>query len=262
MEKDSVLEKLRDGFERAGYVHVDIEGWLVVVGRTADVVVPDFEWKYWFTIAGGFVTVGSNLTDDRVYTRLAAKAGREIQGISRPDEASQWWTETVFRHIGRRMLKVGKYTVPQSSLEDVGKAPHENFLKVRKRIGEPSGWYSHIENMLDASIELIDLMIKESELQAKLRPPSISQPGTRKEWPSEPPPEGSRHKFGPLTGNLTQFAKLARMDARTLHSRNGLSFFYIRKVNNKSFEIWLDSQKSFAVWNVEIGPPSKSRHST
>jgi hypothetical protein len=252
MEKVSVLEKLRDGFERAGYVHVDIEGWLVVAGRTANIVVPDFKWNSWFTIAGGIVTVGSNLTDVRVYTRLAEKAGREIQGILRPDEASQWWTEAVFCHIGRRMLKVGNFTLPLDSLNALGQAPHKNFQNARNQIGEPSGWYSHIDNMLDASIELIDLMITESGLQAKSPPPSISQPKKRKKWPSEPPPAGTRHSFGPLTGTLKQFAKCAGMGERTLFNNNGNSYFHIRRVSERCFEVCLDSKTKYAEWNAQI----------
>lgn len=88
--------------------------------------------------------------------------------------------------------------------------------------------------------------VEDSELN---RPAKLK---SRKEWPSEPPAESSRHRFGPVTGTLKLFADCAGMDARTLYPNNGKSYFYIRKVVGSRFEVWLDSSKVYAEWNATI----------
>jgi len=92
----------------------------------------------------------------------------------------------------------------------------------------------------------------EADASSKAESPDEKSGKRRKDWPADPPPDGSRHKFGPLTGTLSLFARLEGVDARTLYSRNGKSHFYIRKQLDDRYEIWFDSQRVYAKWNAEI----------
>lgn len=104
----------------------------------------------------------------------------------------------------------------------------------------------------DDSVLLADSMKKGAPTPNKDEQLPLAPTKRRKTWPSERPPDGSRHKFGPLTGKLSQLATCADADARTLYSNNGKSYFYIRKVAGTQLEVWLDSSQTRANWNADL----------
>jgi hypothetical protein len=53
---------------------------------------------------------------------------------------------------------------------------------------------------------------------------------------------GERYKFGSISGHLKQLAQWISQDQRTLCKYNGTSFYYIRRVHSRSYEVWFESE--------------------
>ena len=65
------------------------------------------------------------------------------------------------------------------------------------------------------------------------------------------PNKDSMHKYGPVEGTLKELVRwIGRGSQPTLRKHNG-KLWWIRKVTGKKFEVWFDSQKTFAEVNQQ-----------
>jgi hypothetical protein len=139
--------------------------------------------------------------------------------------------------------------IPKSDFAGVSKA-RLNLVRFQMELQSVSGQpLEQVQEsaVVDESFGVVRLDDEEGEASEAVRSSKRQGPP----WPSAAPTD-ERYKFGPLKGNQTKFAKCADMDARTLFSNNGVSYFYIRRVARYEFEVWLDSDRKYAEWTASL----------
>jgi hypothetical protein len=84
----------------------------------------------------------------------------------------------------------------------------------------------------------------------------ISEPRNRYgvDWPfEEGPPDGSKYRFGPITGPITTIANAVSTNVRTFKDWNGKSV-WIRVLHSRKYEVYFDSERMYRLAAAVLPP--------